>query len=104
MPVAPDLIVYAIVAAGLVIWLRNILGTRHGDERERPNPFAVQPETTDARRPYLEGDKAPLTPQDRIMALVANPTRVTSVENKTAETGLLDIARADKSFDINFFL
>ena len=29
-----DLLVYALVAAGLVFWLRSILGTRHGDERQ----------------------------------------------------------------------
>ncbi len=101
---APDLIVYAIVAAGLVLWLRNVLGTRHGDERERPNPFTAQPEAADPRRPYLEGETRPLTSQERIIALAANPTPVMSVENKTAETGLLDISRTDKNFDINFFL
>ena len=35
-----DLIIYAIVAAALVYWLKNILGTRHGDEHDRDNPFA----------------------------------------------------------------
>jgi predicted lipid-binding transport protein (Tim44 family) len=101
---APDLIIYAIVAAGLVLWLRNVLGTRHGDERERPNPFAVQPETSDPRQPYMQGEPKALTSQERIIALAANPTLVMSVENKTAENGLLDISRADKGFDINFFL
>lgn len=102
---APDLIIYALVAAGLVLWLRNVLGTRHGDERERPNPFAVQPEATDQqRRPYLEGEAKSLSPQERISALAANPTPVMSVENKTAENGLIDISRIDKAFDINFFL
>ncbi len=102
---APDLIVYAIVAAGLVLWLRNVLGTRHGDERERSNPFAVQPETTDPRKPpYLQGEAKSQTPQERIAALAANPTPVMSVENKTAENGLIDISRADRAFDINFFL
>lgn len=39
-----DLIIYAVIAAGLVFWLRNILGTRHGDERQRENPFISRPE------------------------------------------------------------
>ena len=42
-----DLIVYAVVAAGLIFWLRSILGTRHGEEHERPNPF-LTPEKADA--------------------------------------------------------
>lgn len=103
----PELIVYVIVAAGLILWLRNILGTRHGSERERPNPFATQTEAmekTGDRKPYLEGEPRPLSAQDRIIALAANPTRVTAVENKTAEHGLLEVSRTDKNFDINFFL
>lgn len=34
-----DILIYAIIAAVLVIWLRNILGTRNGDEQQRPNPY-----------------------------------------------------------------
>ena len=37
-----DILLYALVAAGLVFWLRNILGTRHGDERQRSNPFSSE--------------------------------------------------------------
>ena len=87
-----DLIVYALVAAGLVFWLRSILGTRHGDEQERPNPY-VQPEKSAdhaAEHPYL-ADEKPVMPEDSIMALAANKTGNTSVENKTAENGLLEI-------------
>lgn len=100
---APDLIVYAIVAAGLVIWLRNILGTRHGAERERPNPFAVQPDAAPGAD-RLAGGASPPAAEDRIAALAAHPNKVISVESKTAEHGLLDISRADKGFDIDFFL
>jgi len=34
-----DLILYALIAAVLVFWLRNTLGTRHGEERQRDNPL-----------------------------------------------------------------
>lgn len=37
MPV--DIIIYFAIAVVLVLWLRNTLGTRHGEERERPNPL-----------------------------------------------------------------
>ena len=99
---APDLIVYALVAAGLVIWLRNILGTRHGEERERPNPFTVQPDQETDSLPGFAGQ--PAAPEDKIAALVANPDKVMSVDSKTAENGLLDISRADRGFDVKFFL
>ncbi len=36
-----ELLLSALVAAGLVFWLRSILGTRHGEENQRPNPFAT---------------------------------------------------------------
>lgn len=100
---APDLIVYALVAAGLVLWLRNILGTRNGDERERPNPFARETAETnrDAAHP---GVVRPATPQEKIEQLAANPASVMAVENKTAEKGLLELSKLDKTFDIKFFL
>ncbi len=39
-----DIVIYALVAAGLIFWLRSILGTRHGDEPQRPNPFVTNDE------------------------------------------------------------
>jgi predicted lipid-binding transport protein (Tim44 family) len=35
MPI--DIIIYAIIAAGLFFWLQNMLGETHGEERDRPN-------------------------------------------------------------------
>jgi predicted lipid-binding transport protein (Tim44 family) len=100
--VAADLIVYALVAAGLVIWLRNILGTRHGEERERPNPFVIPPDI--ANTEDMAPGKTASTAEDKIAALIANPDKVMAVDSKTAENGLLDISKADRSFDVNFFL
>jgi len=40
-----DIVLFALVAAFLVHRLRSILGTRHGDERQRPNPFASSSKT-----------------------------------------------------------
>ncbi|MDB2682760.1 Tim44/TimA family putative adaptor protein [Alphaproteobacteria bacterium] len=99
-----ELLIYAIVAAGLVFWLRNILGTRHGEERERSNPAA----TPDSIQAQLDNEfKTELTQdgaQEKISDLAKNPKGVMSIDNKSAENGLLDIANADKSFDIKFFL
>ncbi|HRC27077.1 MAG TPA: hypothetical protein PKX87_06575, partial [Alphaproteobacteria bacterium] len=44
-----DLILYAAIAVGLVFWLRSVLGTRHGDERQRPNPFAPPSDSSPSR-------------------------------------------------------
>ena len=101
-----DLIVYALVAAGLVFWLRSILGTRHGDEPERSNPYMAQPENLqdiDPDNPFII-QQQPMSHEEKIMDLAENPTSVLSVENKTAENGLLDISKRDKNFDIETFL
>ena len=101
----PDLIVYALVAAGLVFWLRSILGTRPGDEQERPNPYVQAEQSTDSsgEHAYL-ADEKPVSPEKSIFALAENKTGNLSIENKTAENGLLDILKADKKFDINLFM
>jgi len=77
-----DIIIYAVVAVCLVVWLSRVLGTRHGAERQRPNPFTKAP----------VGQGAP-----------ANVTALPAIEAKTAggsvDAGLVQIALADRSFD-----
>lgn len=96
-----DLIIYALVAAGLVFWLRSVLGTRHGDERERPNPFTQAP----AEKPAVDA-VTPL-PIDQLGIAEANPKidlpRNVSFGNEAAELGVYDIFRADRDFDLITF-
>ena len=98
-----DLIVYALIAAGLVFWLRSILGTRSGAERERPNPYLVPDASENGGLPLIEGASA-LGMEERIAKLAIEPGKVKSIASKTAELGLIEIARTDRSFDIDFFL
>lgn len=102
-----DLIIYGVIAAGLVFWLRSILGTRHGDERERPNPLTpaapVQQGLEDMAALNGRQDVRPVSASSRISEIAANPKGVFSIDNKNAEEGLLDVARAEKGFDIDFF-
>lgn len=59
MPI--DLIIYIVVAAVMVIWLRNTLGARHGEERDRSDIIDQLRE-----RQKLQEQKAQeLTPHDR---------------------------------------
>lgn len=55
-----DILIYALVAAGLIFWLRNILGTRHGDEPTRPNQFVSPPENQGPQtpQPHASGPEA----------------------------------------------
>ncbi|MCB1681137.1 MAG: Tim44 domain-containing protein [Alphaproteobacteria bacterium] len=97
-----DLIVYALVAAGLIVWLRSILGTRHGDEPERPAPY-LKPEGPAGRNMELAGSERRVGPEERISELAKTPKGNVSIADTTAEQGLIEIARADRSFDIDRF-
>ena len=94
------LILYAIVAAGLVFWLRSLLGTRSGDERERPNPFtAPPPEARTQPVPYAEDGAPALTLANEKPTLPRN----VSIASEEAERALLDLARLDADFDLAKF-
>ena len=101
-----DLILYGLVAAGLVFWLKSILGTRHGDERERPDPFAGSPKQTQntTRDQDIQEGLEVITQEAKIEDLAAKPTSTLGIDNKAAETALMEIAQADRNFDITFFL
>lgn len=94
-----DLILYALVAAGLVFWLRSVLGTRHGEERERPNPFATS--EANAQQPESR------MPEDDIVAglELAKPAlpRNVSIADEGVEQKLVDLLRHDGGFDAGRF-
>jgi predicted lipid-binding transport protein (Tim44 family) len=103
--VPADLIIYAAIAAGLVFWLRNILGTRHGDERSRENPFLTGGDDNTPPDNSVAGHGAqpgafPLghaeVPQEVL------PRNASILPQ--ARAGLEDIARVEKQFDIAHFL
>lgn len=96
-----DILLYALIAAGLVAWLRSILGTRHEDEPGHTNPFSSAQE---------EPDKNPspsYAPQEQEMTLglgepgLALPRHVSVTEQ--AESGQAIIAKAMKTFDTVHF-
>lgn len=98
-----EIIVYALVAAGLVFWLRSILGTHQEDEPGSPYARAeIKDEKTIPKDP--ETGRAIISAEDKIMDLARHPTGTLAVENKTAENALIEISRADKNFDIVNFL
>lgn len=98
-----DILIFAIIAAFLIYRLNAALGTRHGAERERPNPFAQpEPAAKESLSPVL---KAP----EQIRAqtpLAGIETLVDASANKDGriETGLSEIAAADAQFDVQGFM
>lgn len=93
-----DILIYAIVAAIMVFWLRNVIGTRHGEEKERPNPFEdkqSEQHSTDEMPPI---DMKPERASDAAIPVLAGIAK-----GETAEAGLVQIALADKAFDVQDF-
>lgn len=100
-----DILIFAIIAAFLIYRLNSVLGTKHGDERSRPNPFTGEPEA----RPQPVKARDPVAP-----AAAATPpswakTFDQVIDKKSnadgrVETGLLEIGKADASFNLDDFI
>lgn len=101
-----EILIYALVAAGLVFWLRSILGTRHGDERQRPNPFTAPPPSQDSvSRPTMDPVDASIIPAAETGGPLTLPKggKVTLDNAAVLEPVLLNIARLDRGFDLAHF-
>lgn len=92
-----DIVIFAAIAAFLVYRLRNVLGRRHGEERQRANPYAGNP-TAPAR-----------TDQDNVISLPERGAPATvqpdgDAAQPAAAAVLAQIAVADPNFDSRHFL
>lgn len=91
-----DLILFAMVAAFLVLRLRNVLGRRTGQERPPNDPYSAKSKTE------------PTDNSDRVVALPTRGDRRKPVD-KAAESadplqaGLSQIRAADSDFDVEQF-
>lgn len=92
-----DLFIYIIIAVVLVIWLRNTLGTRHGDEKTRPNPYAQD----NSKQKTASAISMPLAQaSDDTMQ---DPTAFFTFENESAKSGIEEIAKKDRFFEARNF-
>lgn len=102
-----DILIFAVIAAFLVYRLNSVLGTRHGGERQRPNPFspgeqplAPQPAKSNVRPIVAPAPVRPaIQPQsfDQLVDVDAN-------KDGRIEQGLAEIASADANFEVNSFM
>ncbi|MAS86691.1 MAG: hypothetical protein CMH30_01730 [Micavibrio sp.] len=107
-----DVILYAVIAAIILFWLKNTIGKEEDDgkeRRQRPNPYAedyTPPEKKVIKNPKPANDKVKEAKEfDRGTKILTGQLKVhPAIDNKTAETGLTKIALADKSFEIDAFL
>lgn len=95
--------VYALVAAGLIFWLRSILGTRSQDEMDRPAPRLELGD--DGKVVNLDAPEGAAVDNLKLIEeLAETPKGNMSIAGPSAVPGLIDIAKADRSFDVYTFL
>ncbi len=99
-----DILIYALVAAGLVFWLRSVLGTRNGSERQRPNPFTSPPVQKDGKSSAAGVSSAPGVPGSVSEALALPSGGKVSVAGSSVEAGLANISHADRAFHLGQFI
>lgn len=96
-----DILIFALIAAFLIYRLNAVLGTRHGDEQPRPNPFAA-PETP--ARTSLEPIAIKPSALSKPFAGIASLIDQTANKDGKIEEGLKEITDADPSFDAADFM
>ncbi|PZP57344.1 MAG: Tim44 domain-containing protein [Micavibrio aeruginosavorus] len=95
-----DLILYALVAVVLVFWLRNTLGTRHGEERQRENPLNDLDAAGRDKPPIDRGRVVDITDIPADLNKEFDIRRFPGLDIRSdALNGLLDIMKYDHGFD-----
>ncbi len=113
-----DILIFAVIAAILIYRLNSVLGTRNGDEDQRPNPFDGQQQPND---PFAK-QKAKTADAARAAPVCANAigeglTKIPAKKSAGAElidaaanadgqvtAGLEEIAAVDRNFDAEHFM
>ncbi len=101
-----DILVFAVIAALLIYRLSSVLGTRHGSERQRPNPFdpSRQPPAETSAQDGVTLDAEPARQNVVPLSGLENHIDATADKDGRIETGLREIAAVDSYFEINSFM
>ena len=96
--------VYALIAAGLIFWLRSILGTRSDDDPNMPSSRLEL--TEDGKIVGLNGAEAEHGDDKRalVQELVESSKGNMGIDGEDAVAGLHTIIDADRTFDVYTFL
>lgn len=93
-----DILVYVLIAAGLIFWLRNILGTEDEDDIDRRASLSNEIDKK------MQQDGGNVVSLDALVGKpLANLPRHIRIDNKTTENNLEDIAKKYEDFDIYHF-
>ncbi|HPD83831.1 MAG: Tim44/TimA family putative adaptor protein [Alphaproteobacteria bacterium] len=95
-----DLLLYALIAAGLVFWLKSILGKRDEDEESRPSTFLEE------EMPLKIMDKnntSNVVNLDALAGITFILPRNVRIDNKTTENLLVDLSKKHPNFNLSHF-
>ena len=105
---ALDIIIFALIAGFLIYRLNNALGTRHGDEKQRPNPFeranTQQPPPAKADGLVIDGDVVRMDDAPVRNMVLDGVVDAADDADGRIRGGLEDIAQADRYFDVPTFV
>lgn len=102
----PDIILYALIAAGLIFWLKTIIGTRDEDE-----DIGGRPLSDDEKDPFVSlSDKLKKHEESNVVPLshkigqgFALPAKV-RIDSKTTENNLEKLSKEHENFDFEHFV
>lgn len=102
-----DILLYALIAAGLIFWLKNIIGTEDEDEKGSKKPSIFGDDQEDGHQnPVIKGQSSNVVNLDALVggaAIMALPRHV-RIDNKTTENRLEDLSKKYESFDLTHFV
>lgn len=101
-----DILIFAAIAAFLFFRLRDVLGTKHGSERKRSNPFEAKKADEQTAEPQ---DKvATLDPKNKDEAVISlfdsNKNPLIDDADKQTQLALTQIALGDRDFTVESFV
>lgn len=101
MKMAIDIILFAAIAVFFVFKLRQVLGQKHGEERERPNPFATQADNAaQVNQPNtIDGKATEASPE--MAAQASSMAAPNSVAGGITQIKILDPSFNEKQFITN---
>lgn len=99
-----DLIIYAVIAVALVIWLKNTLGTQSEGDEPIKTVRAPLPDIEEVKASIVASElSVEQKPQDQIDALSDDKTGIIAVDGDAAQKGLVALLEADPTMDLKFF-
>jgi len=94
-----DVVIFGMIAVFLVYRLRSVLGRRHGEERQRPNPFAAPP-----NRPGVPESRDNVVPLPGRQRPASAGPEAEPVEPQSLAASIAALRAADPSFDEKTFV